>query len=350
MYARTYKDNLRLLASEQKEEPVVEAVDPFAESIVNISDEDVEPIGANMLYRAAFSKLKHSYVIKAPDANYVNRKEDKFADLADILPALIPDCCEVDTDFLTGYYLASVHMNLPYVLTSFHAGISNDSLTKGIYFALAKREKKTKWQMLGCDAKPTDMYKSILYNGIKKPCDIYDSNTRSSINIQLSEAIDVMSVNVYTCDINSSSTAELIKQFTLIKDYLTMDAFILLRLPANWTTKYTSMSTFLLFCVSNYRTVKIFKTPWGATPKNYLLLHKRKLNTLPYTYLNSYVNTEPNAPLINQTYFNINDQDSIMKRINDAYVTIMSQEVTYTKDVAIQLYSGLVESKNKTIN
>jgi hypothetical protein len=352
MFTKTYQDNLRKLRAEQAKQEKIEplpSVDPFKDNVYDISDLDVEPIDSSMIYRKNFAKLKHAYNVEVPETKQKLKGDNKFTDVEAILPALISDCPEIDSDFLTGYYLIRQHMALPYVLTSFHAGISSDSLTKGIYYALLKREKKTKWQMLGCDTNQKSEYKNIMYNGIKKPCDIYDPNTIASVNIQLGEVIDLASINLYTCDIRSKSTREVLRQLLLIRDFLTPDAYILLRLPPDWTNCYTSMSTLLLFIVSHYKSVKLIKTPWGATHKIYLLIQSRKLNinTKVYLALNAYINEltdAPNIPLISQSYFNINDQASIMKKINDAYCSIRVNDMadTITKEEATQLYTSIL--------
>lgn len=346
MFKKTYQDNLRKLRKEYKP-PTIESeptADPFNTNVYDLSDEDVDPINHVFLYRKTFAAAKHNYLIKPPNVDRTPRK-NIFLDVEAILPSLIPNCNVVDADFLTGYYLVKFHMNLPYLLSSFHAGMSKDSFNRGIYYALLKRAKKTNWKMLGCDANPDDKYKPVTYNGIKLPCDIYNDNTHNSINIQLSEAIDMKSIDLYTCDIVSKSTADVVKQLTLIREFLSDKAYILLRLPADWEDLYTSISMFLLYCVSYYKTVKVIKTPWGAKPRLYLLLQGCKTNILPAVYmsLNTYVKDyNPNLPLINQSYFNVTDQDSVMMKINKAY-ELYDISTIISADDAIQLWSRMVE-------
>ena len=342
MFKKTYQDNLRKLRKESTEEipESIDSIEPF-NITSNLSDEDVDPIEHALLYRKSFVNIKHLYSIEPPVLSV--SKPGNFSDVEAILPSLIADCPLVDSDFLTGYYISKYHMDLPYVLTSFHAGLSKDLLTKGIYYSLLKREKKTKWQMLGCDACPKEEYKKILYNGVKKPCNIYCSNTINSINIQLSEVIDMASVNLYTCDIASKSTADVIKQFLLIREFLTHTAYILLRLPTTWTEFYTSMSTFILFCISRYKTVKLIKTPWNG--KLYLLLHKRKtcISSATYMALHSYakdLDELPDMPLISQIYFNINDKNPLIEPIKKAYLHTMP---AITSDEAIRVWTNIIE-------
>ena len=352
MFKKPYQYNLRKLQLEQsnsgkQEDTTSISTDLFNNSVFDLSDEDVYSIALVVMYRSHFAKLKHSYKLEPLSTVSDSKHENSFVLVESILPSLIPDCDAVDGDFLTGYYLVACHMNLPYALTSFHAGMTKDMLTKGIYYALLKKEKKTKWQMLGCDAVSDNKYKKVMYNGVKMPCDIYCANTTTSINIQLNENIALESINLYTCDIVSKTTADVVKQLLLIRGYLTADAYILLRLPLDWKNIYTSMTTFLLFCVSNYKIVKLIKTPWGDSSKLYLLLHSRKINILQpiYMSLNSYVNdlyNNADLPLINQNYFNEHNQESILKNIHQSYINICSKQ-TYSEETALQLWTKLVE-------
>ena len=260
---------------------------------------------------------------------------------------MIPNCTNVDDDFLTGYYIAMYHLQLPKIITSFHAGISKDSLTQGIYYALAKIQPKTKWQMFGCDSNPIKKYESIIKNGIKNPCDIYNINTMTSINIQLNEFIDQKSIDFYTCDIKNNGAADTLKQILLIREYLSNNCQIILRLPKNWSLQYTSISTILLFCICQFKQVKIFKTPWGSVPRYYLIMQDMKspisaqLASIFQAYILALIDN-PNLPLISQTYFNIYDQKNIMASINQAYIKMCDISSVSEQD-AVYIWTDIVE-------
>lgn len=354
-FKKTYQDNLRELKKEQikqealkPKEEIKQLLDPFESYVFDISNIDLDPIELAMLYKKNFAKIKHTYTFTMPvDAKYVRRQTNIFTDIENILPNIIPDCKSTDGDFLTGYYLAKYHLRLPKVLTSFHAGISKDSLTQGIYYSLAKTQPNTKWQMFGCDSTPVKKYEPIIRNGIRKPCDIYNANTISSINVQLSESISQGSLDLYTCDIRSKSTADVIKQLVLVREFLAPTAQIVLRLPTNWNSYYTSMSTFLLFCISYFTNVKIIKTPWGVIPKYYLILQNMKatISAKEATTLQTYLSVlleDPNVPLISQTYFNIDEQEILMQNINQAYTHMMSFDTLPTNDEAIDIWTDIV--------
>lgn len=356
LFKKTYQDNLRALKKEQATAKALEVdscatqqnIDPFEAYITDISNDELEPIEQAFLYKKNFAKIKHSYTLDMPaDAKYLRRNGNTFESTEVVLPTILSECKSVDTDFLTGYYLAKFHLNMPQVLTSFHAGISKDSMIQGIYNAMLKLRPKAKWQMFGCDANKTQKYQGILRNGIRNPCDIYNPNTASSINIQLSEVLIPQSIDLYTCDIKSNSAADVLKQLLLIREYLTSTARLVLRLPTNWHSYYTAMQTVLLFCVSHFKTVRVFKTPWGAIPKYYLILKdfKQPINlqkaTALQTYLNALVENQ-NIPLISKTYFDVNDQDMILQNINQAYINMMSFDIKYTSDEALQTWTSIL--------
>ncbi len=357
MFKKTYQDNLRLLKKEQALTAAENAkkntdekhteLDPYESFVFDISDLDLEFIEANLLYKKNFAKIKHAYAFTMPaEAKFTRRLANPFVDIEAMLPKIIPDCQNVDDDFLTGYYLARFHLDLPKVMSSFSAGITKDSLTQGIYYSLAKTHPKTKWQMFGCDINPTDKHKAILKNGVKKPCNIYDQNSAASINIQLGETIECKTLDLYTCDVRSNSPADVLKQLLLVKDFLAPYARIVLRLPINWHTYYTSMSTILLFCVSYFKTVKIIKTPWGALPKYYLLLKDQKTNIsrTVNTALKEYITAlaeDADLPLISDVFYSKDEQEIIMQNIRQAYVNMMAFDAQYSSDEAIQTWTDL---------
>lgn len=352
LFKKTYQDNLRTLKKEQAKivPTIVEEIDPFEAYVTELYNDDLEPIEPVFLFKKNFAKIKHSYQLPIPlNAKFTRRTNNKFESVEAILPTILPECKSVDSDFLTGYYLAKFHLNIPQIMTSFHAGISKDSMIQGMYHAVLKLRPKAKWQMFGCDAHPIQKYKNISKNGIRLPCDVYDINTSNSINLQLSESILYKSVDLYTCDIRSNSAADLLKQLILIREYLTNDARLVLRLPLNWNSCYTAMQTILLFCASQFKTIKVFKTPWGSIPKYYLILNgfKELINTQKHAILRTYLdalNTNPNIPLISSTYFDI-DKDNrqiFMQNISQAYINMLKFEDSYTSDETLLIWTDMV--------
>ncbi len=356
LFKKTYQDNLRALKKEQEikeqknKKELAESVglDPFEPYVTDLSDLDVEPVDVDFMFKKNMAHIKNTYQIPMPtDAKFVARTSNLFEGVEALLPSMIQDCKTADSDFLTGYYLAKFHINPAGVLNSFHAGISSDSLIQGMYYAIRKNNPKTKWNMYGCDARKTEKYKSILKNGIRKPCDIYNTNTVTSINIQLSETMPVESIDLYTCDIKSNSVHQLMKQLLLIVEYLSMDASVVLRLPVNWHSYYTSMVTFLLFCIGQFKSVKILKTPWGSIPKYYLILSgfKEQISQQKRIALKTYVayiESAPVTPLINEDYFDLYDKDMLIQPINQSYINIMGFEMDMSENEVLQHWANLV--------
>ncbi len=361
-FKKTYQDTLRALkkeqqsndtAEEKEQNKTVALYDPYESYIFDISNEDLDPVDTILLYKNNFAKLKHTYTFTMPsDAKYLRRQSNPYLDIEAILYTMIPDATNVDDDFLTGYYIAKYHLDLPKIITSYHAGISKDSLTQGIYYATLSQQtdslKKTKWQMFGCDGVITKKYEALYKNGILKPCNIYNTNTSNSIKIQLSEVVDHASIDLYTCDVRSASTLDVLKQLLLIFEFLSMKSRVVLRLPTNWQQFYTSMSTTLLFIVGQFKTVKIFKTPWGVIPKYYLILHdmKEPMSSKKIASLLTYItalSANGNIPLISSTYYSVDEQELLMQNISLAYINMMSYDVETTIEDAIQTWTSLIQ-------
>lgn len=350
LFTKTYQDNLRALKKEQakQDEPVeVTKTDPFESFVFNISAE-IDPIDNTYVYIKNLAAVKHSYTFVYPSDLVIKYRDvNVFADAESILPTIITDDTQVvDSDFMTGYYLAEYHIFIKSVFTSFHCGITSDSLIRGIYYCILKTHQQTKWQMFGCDKNPTDKYKHLLVNGIRKPCDIYDRNTMSSVNIQLSEKVTNQSVDLYVCDIKSTNTFDVIKQLTFINDFISPKGTLILRLPTNFSACYTSMTTLLLYLSSIYNTVKIFKTPWGRIPKYYLILGNPKCSirmTTMISYLNA-LKDRPNTPMISKTLFNLDDNtiysDQIQK-IKNIYAEMIKLDVPFNSEEATKIWANI---------
>ena len=352
-FQKNYQDNIRALRKELAlvpkvdENPFMYKQDPFNEYVFELSEDEIDPLDIKDMYKKGTNL--NTYQVQMPaSAVFVRRNKNMFDILEAILPTVIPNCASVDIDFLTGYYLAACHLDLPTVMTSFHAGIAKDSFIRGIYDAVVKLRPKTKWQMFGCDSNISKKYRKILRNGVRSPCDIYNANTATSINIQLSESIPLNSINLYTCDVKPSSASDVLRQLMLILDYLTDDARIIIRLPANWQPYYTAMQTILLFCMCQFKIVRIFKTPWGAIPKYYLVLigFKSRINARVIASINYYLtdlDANPNASMINNTYFDITDNELITRGIDTAYINMMGFDIKYTDSRVSDLFMSLIE-------
>jgi hypothetical protein len=200
--------------------------------------------------------------------------------------------------------------------------------------------------MLGCDTVISEKYKKYLVNGLKNPCDIYDRNTASSINVQLSERISVKTLDLYTADIKSKNHIDVLKQYLLICDYISDAGTIVLRIPSEWSAFYTNMVSVLTFFISMYSNVKIFKTPWHLVPKYYLILRspKKQLDAAMHSALTVYIASDTECPLISDTFYNIDLVESclIADVIMTAYKSMITFDIKYDQTEAASIWTDLV--------
>jgi hypothetical protein len=343
-YARTYKDNLRALKKEQaaallseinrteskhiskvnlaeitKTEDAIEIPEPellelvvddkvtddkvlileilfstmisdvptqvlFESFVYDLSNLDLEPIKLTYFYKKSHAKSKHNFTFDVAE-NTVhkprnNRKlfKQSITILEQSLTTSDYNRPVIDEDFLTMFYLIkSNFIKLPKNITSYHTGITSDGLLRGLFSTL---KKGTRWNFYGCDRVHSKLYTDRYVNGIKKPCDALSINTIRSINIQLSEKIAPNSIDLFTCDIKPSTAVDVFKQYLICANWLTANGVILLRLPLNWNNNYTAMVTLIIYFQSHYNTVLLFKTPWNAVPKLYLIVSQPKEGTI----------------------------------------------------------------------
>jgi hypothetical protein len=176
---KSYIDTLIVLRAEQKEqaynkpinEPLVDL--PFNDWLVCVSNE-LPPVDTSLYYKSANAQ-QHKYTLNPPtNPNTLNKPNtlnpltklstlnilnktntlnppnkpntsDPFDETYLLLQSKYGE--SVDGDFLTGYYLAKLILLLTpqTIYKSFHAGISSDSITRGIYYAFQTPAKKPKW-------------------------------------------------------------------------------------------------------------------------------------------------------------------------------------------------------------
>lgn len=355
LFQRSYKDNLRALKREMESKEraapeVKQPVGPFDEYVFGLSMDSFAPMKNAHLYKKAFAAIKHSYELPMPEnITHIQRETNVFADVTTFLPPILAKPDEVpliDGDFLTGYYLAKFHFGLSKQLVSFHAGISSDQLLRGIYYYHSKKIG-SKWQLYGCDKYPIGKYKNLYTNGIKPRCDVFDSNTALQINVQLSEKISGK-LSLYTSDIAVKSFADFLKTYLLVVEHVEDTGVILLRMPINWQKYYTAMSTLLIWFMSRYNTVKVFKTPWNLHPKYYLILKdlKEPLADSTITMLKTYsaLSLPVFPPLISQIFFDTEDNEStqVKQLVDAAYIHMMCKEVPITANEATAKWAEIV--------
>jgi hypothetical protein len=303
-FQRSYKDIIRSLKKENSQTDKLETPinSSLLEEYVYDLSNQIQPITDVNIYKKTFAK-KHNYQITA---KFPICKLHPIEQINTQLETTLQISDEINADWHVGYYLAKYHLDLPDVISSFHAGISKDGLIRGVYYCITQNNKKTKWQIYGCDKNNNPVYKGKYINGLTRKCDIFDANTKRSVNIQLDDKLPLKSINLYTCDVACRSTAELIKEFLFIKEYLHSDITMILRIPDKLDS--SSFITFLLFLISYFYTVKLFKSPWSKS-HNYLILKrfKTQINQSTYMLLLNYLEQTEDIPLINKEYFDEDD-------------------------------------------
>lgn len=287
----------------------------YTSHMYNISDVHIQPIDSKHYYKKSFD-AKHKYRFGLDNCNLRTRKVDPFEDVYNLLPQLYDDNPYVDADFLTGYYFAKYVLAIKgqstgEKITSFHSGLSSDGITRGLFYAFASLPKPIKWDFYGCDKKFKKEYANKYINSKSIKCDVFDINSVRSINIQISEKIK--SFDFYISDVRPTDLYDTMCQLILCTNKV--KGFTIIRLPTIWKAIFTAMTNLLLYLISQYNIVKIFKTPWGLTPKFYLIIGspKEPYSAVKYTGLIKYmeaVKIDRTLPLYNTMIFDVEDVDN----------------------------------------
>lgn len=320
---------------------------PFSMYVFDISDRDFDPLPASMIYKDIAAK-KHQYSIVPKKMPIPHRKNNSFIEAESFLQALLTDNPAVDSDFLTGYYLAIFEfVDLKSkVLESFHAGLTSDGLIIGMYYAFLTISN-IRWNFMGCDKVQSKLYSNPKINKYVKganACNIYTVNTVRSMSIALSEKYRRESLDFYTADVAASTPLDTLYQYMLAVEYVKPEGYIVLRIPLDWTTHWTTMLTILLFFISHYTSVKIFKTPWGGKIRMYLILHgvKDSIDKVTLTSIMSYLKlNNPTVPLYNRAVFELDSDDVATASTSDGIFKSADFMANFEKNVE-GLYEYLI--------
>ena len=343
LFKQSYQDNLRQLRrelSKNAQDENNDIFDPFKQFVFNISHEFVE-----LIYADLYKKYQKKYSM--PYETNIKPHVNTFKQLIELMPSFFTDTNPtINDDFLTGFYLLKCHLPTLKTLntvSSFHAGMTSDGMLRGFYYS---KFKDCDWTMLGCDKKLTDKYKKLYVNGIKNPCDIFDINSMSSINVQLSEKIRPKSLNLYTADICPYTAIDVIRMYLVAIEYVDNKGDIILRIPTNWKPFYTPMITILLMFTYLHSSVKLFKAPWSDTRKYYVILSgiKHNITNKLINNLHSYINCgDDSTPLLSNTF--VNDNELIVNLIKKRYDD-MSETETLDETNNIENWVKLIKDIN----
>lgn len=332
----------------------------FSNNVFNLSDLEMDPIDPTHFYKKSFA-TKHLYSFDKPLIVPTVRKIDPFKEVSLFLPPTLEEEPLVNGDFLLGYYLGKAFIvpNLIETLKagveksikSFHAGISSDGINRGIwYYILAYNKLHPKapilWEFYGCDKRTIPEYKTKYLNGVSKKCDVHSYNSIRSINIQVPEKLGL--VDLFIDDVKPKSVAQLTLQLILAGGLVKDTGFSFIRLPLNWLSHFTPIVNLLIYCISTYQVVKIFKTPWGEKPKLYLLLAKpnhKAIYPAVLTGLAKYAEASEQNPklnLYNKMIFHVEDLNT--NNSTDSKTDVDDANNTSTEEIADSIANLLPEA------
>ena len=320
-YVKTYKDTLRQLKKENEEKEkkqetkiayeLVPIAGVFTPYIYDLSDESLLPYKPQLLYKKTHDKF-HDYEIPINLLEPQKRKKNFFDDVKKYIVAVIKDRL-IDCDYMTGYFIAKQLLMVKSKKTKiFLAGLTKDNILFGIRDVLEQKKNKTSY--IGCDSVLSKTHKKNYCNGISKQCNIHDINSVLSINIELGEKLPTNSMDLYVADVRPNNTYDVLCSYLIQYGFTSKTGTIILRIPNNWKDTSTSMITLILYFISEYKSVRIFKTPWGSTPKYYLMLFapkndttaQRKLCLISYA---KELKQNPNLPLFKDLVFDDPEED-----------------------------------------
>jgi hypothetical protein len=320
-YVKTYKDTLRQLKKENEEKEkkqetktayeLVPTAGVFTPYIYDLSDESLLPYEPQLLYKKTHDKF-HDYEIPLDLIESQKRKKNFFDDVKKYIVAIIKDRL-IDCDYMTGYFIAKQLLMIKSKKTKiFLAGLTKDNILFGIRDVLEQKKNKTSY--IGCDAVLSKTHKKNYCNGISKQCNIHDINSVLSINIEMGEKLSANSIDLYVADVHPNNTYDVLCSYLIQYGFTSKTGTIIMRIPNNWKDTSTSMITLILYFISEYKSVRIFKTPWGSTPKYYIILFAPKNDTTAQrkTCLISYtkeLKQNPNLPLFKDVVFDDSEDE-----------------------------------------
>lgn len=283
MFQKTYKDYIKQWKKAVEEEKKLNesTIDstlsdsPFPEYTVRltINQETAKECNLTKYWYKQGREVKFTYELKVfeniPDQKQTETK-NTYKELvghngwlSSIYGATVTD------DFLTGYYFAKYWLSTlsDVALTGFYFGASKRQLHNGIQYYFDSKKKK-----LTCYYADHQHVKPYYLNGITKSGDLTNLDVLKSIRIQISNVTSDLSY--YICDINPKTSVHLYNSLFLALTDLSAKGIAIIRLPSptQWSTiGNTALFNFLLLATIRFKTVHVFKTPWGLVPRYYLI-------------------------------------------------------------------------------
>ncbi len=314
-FQRSYKDTLRVLKAEtEKKEKIEENKNSydivpntinFAPYIYDISNISLDPFDSNLFYKKSYRRA-YEYEFPFDGVKQNKRRQNFYKHIQEYLTNIIKERL-VNEDYLSGYFITKEMLSIKTKkIKIFMAGLTKDSILHGIMDASITKNISVDY--IGCDRVMSKIYRYKYYNGVSKKCNVHDIDSAVSINIELGEKISIKSIDLFIVDIKAATTCDVLCSYIIQYTFMSKNGTIILRLPDSWNKIYTSMVTLLIFFISQYKSVRIFKTPWGNIPKVYILLYglKEEITQAKKMSLISYakeLKNQPNLPLYKNIVF-----------------------------------------------
>jgi hypothetical protein len=312
MYKKSVQDVIRDLKKENLLKQAVCKIADFDDYLFDVTSEKYFEIN--------YKKYQnHSYSIDKEPTVIQDRTDDNYKELNFILPSIIK-VDAVDGDFLTGYYFHRLLFPDGKKIKVFCAG---DSLiTSGMQYAY-------NIDLYKCDKVKTN---GKYINGLTRVCDINEMNTIRSINIELSENFKQKSLDLYICDVYECN---IIKKFILCNGFVSKTGYSIFRLP-NFINKDILVD--IMFVISQFNNVKIFKTPWFKSAKIYLILsdcrnHTNQKNTNMLHLYASVLDQDADLKILEQNALHVGELERLF--------TIMKNVICFDKNLDVETCNQL---------
>lgn len=354
-YKLSYADHIRKFKAERadanKRLSDLRVIDCFPNHIFDIDlPYSKTPIDKKYWYKKCFRR-EHEYILDVFNSDVTqNAQFDCYSELQGKDGWLSPeyDNQAITVDFLTGYYLAKALIRVRNETVAwFQYGCSNTQLYNGVNAhldtnvgrftrygadrALTRKLLQTRntfddknarqSRLSALDDNLVERKVAInldnVFNGVTRTGDLTNVNVLKSIRNQLNE---IAQLGFFISDVYPTSMCMLYNSMLIPLMDVTAKGFSVIRLPDphTWggdmditkTNKHklmpsTSFANFLILICSHYNVTKIFKTPWGKTPKYYLIVSDRYSFVMSrYTTLIRYINDacENSTPILSKKF------------------------------------------------
>lgn len=324
-FQQSYKDIIRKLKKTMKEEDDIYDITkvPYFSSYLFELSCELEPIDTNYWFKKCFKK-KHDYnlsLFKSSDCP--NKQHNDFHELIGKNGWLSPitELPVITDDFMTGYYLAKSFIRDKKGRPILYFGAAKAQLMNGIVYEFRQHIGRLIW--CGVDKKITKASKNYLV-GITKSSDITNVNVIRSLRHNLKNK-HLNKMGTFICDIYPHNIKILYSSLIFAMGDVADNGVSVIRLPDPhyWDEFSSLIINFIVFSVTHWSYVNIFKTPWGKKARYYVILNspKEKFKDAKYTSMLKYISSlnefdVKKYKLINEEYFKNKDVEKYITTLN----------------------------------